>query len=122
MTSQAEPRLLSRADSGAVRHSLHLGGQGGEREDTERSLRREGWQEGVEDATARGGNQSQDKTTTAEFTIRIWWDNRRRLGGGGVINDNQDKRGQEGNRKGNPPLEELKEERSIYFRSHIKRA
>lgn len=38
VTSQAEPRLLSCADSGAVRHSLRLGGQGGEREDTERSL------------------------------------------------------------------------------------
>lgn len=75
----------------------------------------------------RGGSrdQSQDKTTTAEFTIRIWRDDRRRLGEGGSINDNQDKRGREGSSKVKPPLEEpkqtMKEERPVFFRSHVKR-
>lgn len=53
VTSEAEPRLLSGADSGAVRHSFHLRGcaVGGHREESGR----EGRQEGAEDATARGG-------------------------------------------------------------------
>lgn len=46
-------------------------------------------------------------------------------GGVGSVNDNQDKGGREGSRKEKPRLEEpkgtMKEERSIYFRSHIKR-
>lgn len=39
VTSEAEPRLLSGADSRAVRHSFHRGGGGGSGgEDTKRSL------------------------------------------------------------------------------------
>lgn len=96
MTSQAEPRLLSRADSGAVRHSLHLAGEGGGRRREGGHREESGREEGMAGRRGRGGSrdQSQDKTTTAEFTIRIWRDDRRRLGGERVsINDNQDKRG-----------------------------